>query len=38
LFHKRLPKKLEFGHTLVAQYKKHIGGMVKSIFWNPNTK
>eukprot|EP00347_Sterkiella_histriomuscorum_P010595 403375671 len=38
LFQRRLPKKLEFGHTLVAQYKKHIGGAVKSIFWNPNTK
>ena len=38
LFYKRLPKKLEFGHTFVSQYKKHVGGAVKSIFWNPNTQ
>jgi len=38
LFYKRLPKKLEFGHTFVSSYKKHVGGAVKSIFWNPNTQ
>jgi hypothetical protein len=38
LFAKRLPKKLEFGHTFTSSYKKHIGGSVKNIFWNPNTK
>ena len=36
LFSKRLPKKLEFGHTYISNYKRHTGS-VKSIFWNPNT-
>jgi hypothetical protein len=29
LFHKKLPKELEFGHKFTAEYKKHAGGAVK---------
>ena len=34
----KLDRRLEFGHTFTATYKKHGFQGVKDIFWNPNSK
>ena len=34
----KLNRRLEFGHTFKATYKKHGFHGVKDIFWNPNSK
>ena len=34
----KLERRLEFGHTFTATYKKHGVQGVKDIFWNPNSK
>ena len=36
--HAKLDRRLEFGHTFTATYKKHGFQGVKDIFWNPNSK
>ena len=34
----KLNRRLEFGHTFKATYKKHGFQGIKDIFWNPNSK
>ena len=37
MFQAKMQKKLEFGYTYNAQYRRHTGH-VKNIFWNANTR